>query len=80
MNAPRDGGFSLQLKDGKLFRQQAYIDGAWVASDSKSTIDVTNPANGAVIGNIPKMGAGETRRAIEAAGLHATALSIEARN
>ena len=71
MNAPREAGFSLQLKDAKLFRQQAYINGAWVAADSKSTIDVTNPADGAVIGNIPKMGAAETRRAIEVA---ATAL------
>jgi succinate-semialdehyde dehydrogenase / glutarate-semialdehyde dehydrogenase len=67
MNAPRDARFTLQLKDQKLFRQQGYVNGAWVDADSKATIDVTNPANGGVIGNIPKMGAVETRRAIEAA-------------
>ena len=67
MNAPRDADFSRQLKDAKLFRQQGYIDGEWRDAYSKATINVTNPADGAVIGTIPKMGAAETRRAIEAA-------------
>jgi succinate-semialdehyde dehydrogenase/glutarate-semialdehyde dehydrogenase len=67
MNAPTDAKLTPQLKDPKLFRQQGYINGAWLDADSKATIDVTNPANGAVIGTIPKMGAAETRRAIEAA-------------
>jgi succinate-semialdehyde dehydrogenase / glutarate-semialdehyde dehydrogenase len=55
------------LKDPDLFRQQAYIDGAWVDADSKAAFNVTNPANGSVIGTVPDMGAAETRRAIEAA-------------
>jgi succinate-semialdehyde dehydrogenase / glutarate-semialdehyde dehydrogenase len=67
MNAPRDGHFALQLKDQELFRQQSYIDGKWVDADSKATIDVTNPADGSVIGSIPKMGGAEARRAVEAA-------------
>lgn len=67
MNAPRDANFSLQLKDQKLFRQQGYINGEWRDADSKATISVTNPADGSVIGTIPRMGAAETRRAIEAA-------------
>ena len=57
MNAPRDTNFTLPLKDPKLFRQQGYINGAWLDADAKATINVTNPANGAVIGTIPKMGA-----------------------
>ena len=57
----------MQLNDSKLFRQQCYIDGAWADADSGETIPVTNPANGETIGTIPKMGADETRRAIEAA-------------
>jgi len=57
----------MQLSDSALFRQQAYVDGAWVDADSGATVDVTNPATGAVIGTVPKMGAEETRRAIEAA-------------
>ncbi len=67
MNAPNDAGYALRLKEPKLFRQQGYIDGQWLSADSKATIQVTNPASGAVIGTIPKMGAAETRRAIESA-------------
>lgn len=57
----------LNLKDPSLLRQQCYINGQWVDADSGETIDVTNPATGDTIGTIPKAGAAETRRAIEAA-------------
>jgi succinate-semialdehyde dehydrogenase/glutarate-semialdehyde dehydrogenase len=57
----------VQLKDPQLFRQQAYIDGAWVDADNGQTLKVNNPATGEIIGSVPKMGATETRRAIEAA-------------
>ena len=57
----------MQLKDAQLFRQQAFIDGAWADADSGQTIKVNNPATGEIVGNVPKMGAAETRRAIEAA-------------
>ena len=50
-----------------LFRQQCYIDGAWVDADDKATLPVYNPADGQQIGTVPKMGVAETRRAIEAA-------------
>jgi succinate-semialdehyde dehydrogenase/glutarate-semialdehyde dehydrogenase len=56
-----------KLTDSKLFRNQCYIDGAWVDADDKSTITVLNPANGTVVGTVPRMGAAEARRAIEAA-------------
>ena len=55
------------LKDQDLFRQQCYIGGEWVEADSSETIEVNNPATGEILGTIPKMGASETRRAIEAA-------------
>jgi succinate-semialdehyde dehydrogenase/glutarate-semialdehyde dehydrogenase len=58
---------ALQLKDMSLFRQQCYIDGAWVDADDKSTLSVHHPANGELVGTVPKMGVAETRRAIEAA-------------
>ncbi|TCS60577.1 NADP-dependent succinate-semialdehyde dehydrogenase [Varunaivibrio sulfuroxidans] len=58
----------MQLKDRALFRQQGYIDGAWVGADDGATFKVVNPADGAVLGAVPDMGAGETRRAIAAAG------------
>lgn len=57
----------MQLKDLTLFRQQAYVDGAWVDADSGQTIAVNNPATGEILGTVPKLGAAETRRAIEAA-------------
>ena len=65
MNAPVQGLSALSLKDTKLFREQCYIEGAWV-SGSK-TVPVDNPANGAVLGSVPDLGTGETKRAIDAA-------------
>lgn len=61
------GNGAPNLTDPRLFRQQCYIDGAWADADSGATVGVTNPANGDPLGTIPKMGADETRRAIEAA-------------
>lgn len=51
----------------KLFKTEAYIDGQWLSADNKSTIEVTNPATGEVIGTVPNMGAKEATKAIEAA-------------
>ena len=68
MNAPAQAGLqALPLKDAKLFREQCYIDGKWVDADSRASFPVKNPANGEVLGSVPRMGAAETRRAIEAA-------------
>ncbi len=60
-------GNILPLKERSLFRQQGYVDGRWTDADSGQTLEVTNPATGEVLGTVPKMGAAETRRAIEAA-------------
>lgn len=57
----------MNLKDPSLFRTQAYIDGRWVDADDGAVLTVRNPADGSVLGTVPKMGATETRRAIEAA-------------
>jgi succinate-semialdehyde dehydrogenase/glutarate-semialdehyde dehydrogenase len=57
----------LTLKDPSLLRQQCFIAGQWCDADGGATIDVTNPATGQSLGSVPKMGAAETRRAIEAA-------------
>ena len=56
-----------QLNDPALFRQQCYIDGKWVDADSGGTIPVNNPATDETLGTIPKLGAAETARAIDAA-------------
>jgi succinate-semialdehyde dehydrogenase/glutarate-semialdehyde dehydrogenase len=57
----------MQLKDPLLFRERGFIDGAWETADSGATLPVRNPATHATLGSIPNMGAGETRRAIDAA-------------
>ncbi|MDR6179797.1 succinate-semialdehyde dehydrogenase/glutarate-semialdehyde dehydrogenase [Pseudomonas sp. SORGH_AS 211] len=57
----------MQLKDASLFRQQAYVDGAWIDADSGATVSVDNPATGETLGTIPKLGRAETKRAIDAA-------------
>ncbi|AVS63052.1 NADP-dependent succinate-semialdehyde dehydrogenase I [Paracidovorax avenae] len=57
----------LKLKNPGLLREQAYLDGRWVDADDGGTIDVTNPATGATVARVPRMGAAEARRAIEAA-------------
>jgi succinate-semialdehyde dehydrogenase/glutarate-semialdehyde dehydrogenase len=57
----------MKLQDEKLFRQQCYIDGEWVDAYDRATIPVKDPASGETLGTVPKMGAEETRRAIEAA-------------
>ena len=66
MNAPLTLE-KLTLKDPSLFRQQCYLDGAWVDADGKATIPVVNPATGGMLGTIPRMGGAETKRAIAAA-------------
>ncbi|MET0594970.1 MAG: aldehyde dehydrogenase family protein, partial [Polyangiaceae bacterium] len=57
----------LELADPSLFRNQAYIDGAWCGADSGQTFLVQDPATGIVLGTVPDMGAAETARAIDAA-------------
>jgi len=66
-SAGPSGRTSLQLKDRELFREQCLIDGRWVPADEGGTLPVRNPATSEQLGTIPNMGAGETRRAIEAA-------------
>lgn len=57
----------LKLTDPDLFRTRCYLDGQWMDADSRATLTIRNPATGEEIGTIPRMGATETRRAIEAA-------------
>ena len=57
----------MLLSDPTLLRQQACIGGHWCAADSAQSITVHNPANGELLGSVPKMGTTETQRAITAA-------------
>jgi succinate-semialdehyde dehydrogenase/glutarate-semialdehyde dehydrogenase len=44
-----------------------FIGGEWIESTSGGTFEVTNPANNAVLAELPDAGAEETRQAIDAA-------------
>src|SRR5207249_200681 len=50
-----------------LVLDRGFIGGEWVQGDSGATFPVLNPATGEELAQVPRMGAGETRRAIEAA-------------
>lgn len=57
----------MSLNNPELMRHQAFINGEWLVADNEATITVSNPSTGATIGQVPRMGKAETRRAIEAA-------------
>lgn len=56
---------TLSLADSELFREAAYVGGAW--RTSARTIPVTNPATGDVLGVVPELGHVDTTEAIAAA-------------
>src|SRR5437867_8275061 len=58
---------AVELKDARLFREACYVDGQWVQAKSGQSLNVDNPATGGIIGRVPKLGAAETKQAIEAA-------------
>ena len=58
---------TFPLQDSDLFRLQAFVSGRWSDADSGATPEVNNPATVEILGTVPKMGANETWRAIEAA-------------
>ncbi|MDN0084084.1 NAD-dependent succinate-semialdehyde dehydrogenase [Crenobacter sp. SG2305] len=57
----------MKLNDPLLFRQRAYVDGAWCDADSGATVSVLDPASGETIATVPLMGEAEAEQAIEAA-------------
>ena len=57
----------MNLSDAPLLREQCLIDGRWVGAADGATTPVDNPATGATIAHVPKMGATEARQAIDAA-------------
>jgi succinate-semialdehyde dehydrogenase / glutarate-semialdehyde dehydrogenase len=58
---------TIAFADPALLRERAYIDGEWCDADDGATFEVTNPATGEVLGRVPRMGAAETRRAVQTA-------------
>ncbi|MGY4878577.1 NAD-dependent succinate-semialdehyde dehydrogenase [Vreelandella aquamarina] len=57
----------LKLHDATLQRNACFVGGEWVGADNNQLDDVTNPADGSVLGQVPRLGESETLRAIDAA-------------
>ena len=55
------------IQDSRLLRSEAYIDGSWIASSSGKTFEVTNPADGTVVGSVADLEIPQVRDAIDAA-------------
>jgi succinate-semialdehyde dehydrogenase / glutarate-semialdehyde dehydrogenase len=56
-----------QIAAQPLLLEQGYIGGAWVEADGGGTFPIVDPATGVELAHVPRMGADETRRAIDAA-------------
>lgn len=57
----------MQLKDKTLFKQQSLINGTWVDAADGATLTITNPADGSVVGTVPKLTKAQVAEAIESA-------------
>ncbi|MBB3141439.1 NADP-dependent succinate-semialdehyde dehydrogenase [Halomonas organivorans] len=57
----------MKIHDTSLLRHQAYVGGRWVDAENGERFAVTNPADGATIAEVARLGASETRQAIGAA-------------
>jgi succinate-semialdehyde dehydrogenase/glutarate-semialdehyde dehydrogenase len=55
------------LQRPQLVRTRMLLGSHWVDADNGQTLRVRNPADGSVLGCVPKAGRAETRRAIDAA-------------
>jgi aspartate-semialdehyde dehydrogenase len=65
------------LDDRRLFREFAYVGGAWTAGTSRQTIDVMNPADGTRVGSVPALTAVDAEEAVHAAHRAFSAWSAE---
>ncbi|MGE5471758.1 MAG: NAD-dependent succinate-semialdehyde dehydrogenase [Bacteroidota bacterium] len=57
----------MKLQNERLLQSANFIAGTWIGADDGATLAVVNPADGARLGEVPRCGAAETRRAIAAA-------------
>ncbi len=55
------------MQNNELVKNQAFVDGQWVAAASGNTLKVLNPATGETIGAVPDLSAAEASQAVEAA-------------
>lgn len=58
---------SDSLRDPSLFRDRAFVDGAWISARRGDVLEVTRPADGQVFGTVPRLSAVDVREAIRSA-------------
>jgi len=56
-----------RLADPRLLRELAYIGGKWCHAQDARTLDVSNPADGSLLGAVPAFDAQGSREAVDAA-------------
>lgn len=56
-----------QLSDPRLFREFAYVGGAWTAGSAQGHIDVANPADGRRVGSVPALTAADAAACVAVA-------------
>ncbi|WP_282044599.1 NAD-dependent succinate-semialdehyde dehydrogenase [Roseibium album] len=57
----------FHLRDKRLFRSFAYVDGKWIANRDGETFPVLDPATGDHVGEVAKLSGAESRDAVDAA-------------
>jgi len=55
------------ITDTRLVRHFSYLNGKWVAGGNNDTLAVTNPADGALLGQVASLGAAQARAAVDGA-------------
>ena len=58
---------TFRLKDKRLFRSFAYVDGKWIANGNGETFPVLDPSTGDQVGEVAKLSEAESREAVDAA-------------
>jgi succinate-semialdehyde dehydrogenase/glutarate-semialdehyde dehydrogenase len=57
----------IELRDKELLREAALIGGEWVPAQGNAPLAVTDPASGALVGEVPECGTALTEAAVAAA-------------
>lgn len=57
----------LKAKAQGLIRRAALVAGEWIAAEGANVIEVVNPADGTIVGQVPKLPVEQVERAIRAA-------------
>ena len=65
-NARSPGEIFNFLQDAFLWRDRAYVDGAWIDGTDNLRFDVTNPADGAWLASVASVSAAQSRAAVAA--------------